>query len=243
MKMSGVKDKKLPVLLIEAETLGGAWIKAVLDVWNKGFDIRTEYGGLSKDATVMIHVTDPFKEPRAHIADYITYSSCVLKKDYVEQILNGTLDDKIGKGGVAYTYHDRLFKYKMNKDSPLTINQIDKIVEKLKEVPYSRRAQAITWYPDDRDWGTDSPPCLQRVWCRIIGGRLVMEITWRSRDLFHAWGANAYAMTELQRKIAEELGVEVGQYIDFSNSLHIYEKNYKELQRTLETFEKRKANK
>ena len=66
-----------------------------------------------------------------------------------------------------------------------------------------------------------------------------METTWRSRDLFHAWGSNALTLTELQKIIAERLDVEVGQYVDFSNSLHIYEKDYKEVLRFIETLEKR----
>ena len=49
-----------------------------------------------------------------------------------------------------------------------------------------------------------------------------MQTTWRSRDLFRAWEANVNGMIRIQQKIAFELGVEMGHYLDFSNSLHIY---------------------
>ena len=49
-----------------------------------------------------------------------------------------------------------------------------------------------------------------------------MQTTWRSRDLFRAWGADVNGMIRIQKYVADELGVEMGHYLDFSNSLHIY---------------------
>ena len=101
------------------------------------------------------------------------------------------------------------------------INQINYIIDKLKKKPYSRRAQAITWRPLVDPFHSD-PPCLQRIYMRIINGKLTMQTTWRSRDLFRAWEANVNGMIRIQKKVAEELGVEIGNYVDFCNSLHIY---------------------
>jgi len=101
------------------------------------------------------------------------------------------------------------------------INQMDYIVQKLKESPYSRRAQAITWRPLVDPYHAD-PPCLQRIFMRIKDGKLIMQTTWRSRDLFRAWEANVNGMIRIQKNIADKLGVEMGHYLDFSNSLHIY---------------------
>ncbi len=101
------------------------------------------------------------------------------------------------------------------------IDQIDYIIKKLKKSPYSRRAQAITWRPLIDPFHND-PPCLQRIWMRIKEEKLIMQTTWRSRDLFRAWEANVNGMVRIQKMVAEELNVETGSYIDFSNSLHIY---------------------
>ncbi|MFX1376693.1 MAG: thymidylate synthase [Promethearchaeota archaeon] len=101
------------------------------------------------------------------------------------------------------------------------INQIEYIVQKLKETPYSRRAQAITWRPLVDPFHID-PPCLQRIFMRIKEGKLIMQTTWRSRDLFRAWEANVNGMIRIQKNIADKLGVKMGHYLDFSNSLHIY---------------------
>ena len=101
------------------------------------------------------------------------------------------------------------------------INQMEYIVQKLKRTPYSRRAQAITWRPLVDPYHED-PPCLQRIFMRIKEGKLLMQTTWRSRDLFRAWEANVNGMIRIQKSIADKLNVEVGHYLDFSNSLHVY---------------------
>ncbi|MFX0142521.1 MAG: thymidylate synthase [Candidatus Hodarchaeota archaeon] len=101
------------------------------------------------------------------------------------------------------------------------IDQISYIIQKLKEKPYSRRAQAITWRPLVDPFHID-PPCLQRIFMRIKEGKLIMQTTWRSRDLFRAWEANVNGMIRIQKYVADQLKVQVGHYLDFSNSLHIY---------------------
>ncbi|NVM16464.1 MAG: hypothetical protein HWN80_02020 [Candidatus Lokiarchaeota archaeon] len=101
------------------------------------------------------------------------------------------------------------------------IDQIEYIIRKLKERPYSRRAQAITWRPLVDPFHID-PPCLQRIYMRVKDDKLLMQTTWRSRDLFRAWEANVNGMIRIQKYVADQLGLEMGHYLDFSNSLHIY---------------------
>ena len=115
--MNEVQNRMLPVFLIETETLAEGWKEAVLKVFKEGFDIETEYGGLSKDASVLIHIKEPFKnkKSRIHPGDYVTSLD---GKNYVPKVLKGSIDHKIGNG-VTYTYHDRLFKYKPDKENPL----------------------------------------------------------------------------------------------------------------------------
>jgi thymidylate synthase len=50
---------------------------------------------------------------------------------------------------------------------------------------------------------------------------------------------NMLAFTELQRMISERLGVKVGPYLDFTNSAHIYQKTYGDVERFIHVVEKR----
>ncbi len=118
------------------------------------------------------------------------------------------------------------------------INQMEYIINKLKESPFSRRAQAITWRPLVDPYHED-PPCLQRIYMRIKNNKLMMQTTWRSRDLFRAWEANVNGMIRIQKNVADQLGVEIGHYVDFSNSLHIYGNTIDEVKDILDRMKNR----
>jgi len=226
---------KGPGILINARTISQAWERAVLACWKEGLESDTEYGEKAKEILgLLVTVEEPFSEPRIHKGDMLVALSDSLQK-YLDEIMKGTLDRSVKEGKIHYTYHERLFNY-----PAYGLDQIDYIIEKLRKVEFSRRAQAITWDPR-RDMWVDSPPCLQTVWCVIRDGRLNMHTTWRSRDTFRAMHMNMLAMTELQRMIAGKLNVEVGPYTDFSNSAHIYEKSYSDVERFLKVLEKRRA--
>ncbi|RJP70566.1 MAG: hypothetical protein C4532_09115 [Candidatus Abyssobacteria bacterium SURF_17] len=278
--MTAVKLNRgnIPVLHIFARTLPEAWEKAVLAVWDRGIDIRTEYDKLdaggkfidppSKDATVIIEVAEPFGEPRIHK----NFPGGPEELEvYRQEVVEGIHDHWVDPSDPdlwTYTYHGRLFAYEPTEsvDNPdgflispsqllklldsgrikkpddiknflrelraPRLNQIDYIIKKSTSAFYSRRTQAITWMPT-ADPVTHDPPCLQRVWCRIVEDEdgtpvLNMNTDWRSRDLYRAWFMNVYALTDLQRVIAERISeacgrnVKVGRYCDKSDSLHIY---------------------
>ncbi len=238
-----VSTADIPVISITADCLPEAWEKAVLAVWERGFEVRTQYDKPedlpSKDATVMVTITNPFSEPRIH-KNFPGGPEEL--ESYRQEVVNGIHDHWIdpAAGKWTYTYHERLFSYCPVEDirdagSPKPfkkVNQIQYIIDYLSQAGHSRRAQAITWMPT-ADPATDDPPCLQRIWCRLVAedtGQLSLNMNthWRSRDLYKAWFMNVYALTDLQRIIAEGIAknkgepVSVGRYLDISDSLHIY---------------------
>ncbi|MBN2150999.1 MAG: hypothetical protein JW839_06125 [Candidatus Lokiarchaeota archaeon] len=169
------------------------------------------------------------------------YCMEAIKGGYLTEVMAGDRDKDIWASDTSYpyTYHDRLFNYKaantedesylkgISKEllaslsSLPGVDQVAAAIKKLKEAPHSRRAQAITWRPlSDPD--RDDPPCLQRIWFRVHEGKLRTNTHWRSRDLFGAWEANVNGMLLIAKRVAEELGVEVGGYTDFCDSLHVY---------------------
>jgi len=240
----------IPVITIKAQCLPQAWERAMLAVWDEGIDIKTEYDKPtdppSKDATVMITVANPFNEPRIH--KNFPGGPEELEA-YRQEVCNGIHDHWIDPqaGKWTYTYHERLFAYrpvedlrKSSSDKPFNaVDQIDYIVKKCSETFHTRRAQAITWMPT-ADPQTDDPPCLQRLWFRVIEdqeGELVLNLNshWRSRDLFKAWFMNVYALTDLQSIVAKRISdnidrpVRVGRYVDITDSLHIYGSYHEEV--------------
>ncbi|MFC1502048.1 hypothetical protein ACFL6A_01385, partial [bacterium] len=60
----------IPVLTVSGKTIPEAYENAIKSVWENGIAIPTEYDRpsdpQSRDATVMISVSDPFGQPRFH---------------------------------------------------------------------------------------------------------------------------------------------------------------------------------
>ena len=247
---AAISAGQIPVISITADCLPEAWEKAVLAVWDKGLEVRTEYDKAedppSKDATVIVTITTPFAEPRIH--KNFPGGPAELE-GYRQEVVGGIHDHWIDPAGGkwTYTYHERLFAYcpvENIRDAGAAkpfrkVDQIQYISDCLSQTGHSRRAQAITWMPT-ADTKTEDPPCLQRIWCRLVANEegemsLNMNTHWRSRDLYKAWFMNVYAFSELQRIIAEGISgkidrvVKVGRYVDISDSLHIYGRYFEEV--------------
>lgn len=242
---------------VEEDSIGEAWESLVKECWTNGRTFETEYGEKSKDLSPGIaYVIDPLAEPRIHRAVFAWHR----KDEYLKEILEGVKDDRIGKDWWYSYHQRlfrwpwlnnqvQSILYDAKNDQCTTamdvshlnpnfvwVNQVKYIIKKLKSSSYSRRAQAITWNPLIDETSSESP-CLQRIWCRIateVGEPSVplleMHTYWRSRDLWKAWWLNVYGMVGLQFHIAEELGVGVGRYIDVSSSLHIYERDWEQVE-------------
>ena len=225
MKSIHVVEKSLPI----------AWEQAVVACWREGESFPTEYDRPgdpnSRDVAALIHVTEPFSEPRIHRA--FPGGLDDLEK-YRAEVLHGVhdhwIDPSVGKW--EYTYHQRLFAYGVPGGG--LYDQIDGIVARLRQVPYTRRAQAVTWQVWN-DMTIDDPTCLQRIWCRISGGKLHMTAHMRSNDAFKAAFMNMHAFTELQHVIAERVGAEPGEYMHICDSFHIYGSYFEDFEGFLKT--------
>jgi thymidylate synthase len=241
--------KEIPSLHIVTDNIPLAHYRAMKEVYEKGMEIRTQYDRKdssgkflyppSKDAQVLISVSNPFNQPR-----YPAASCCEIGAYIVEILgvkdklvlpfekLRSELKDgkKLSATEWPYSYHQRLFDYPLEEGT--TVNQIDFVLDKLSKDIITRRAVATTRVPEIDCLLKDDQPCLGEVQLRCTEDNgeiyLNMNTRWRSRDLFKAWPDNVVALTFMQQVLANKLGerigreVKVGGYSDFSYSLHIY---------------------
>ncbi len=221
--------KAIPQLIVEGDVLPESWEKSLLLLCERGIKSRkesyTNKSGVDEilEASMKIIVNEPLNEPRIHVG----CEGLMSLTGYVDEVLDGIKDSWIGRGW-DYTYHQRLFEY---EQAGQKTDQISQIIKKLKPTSFSNRAQAVTWMPW-RDYEVAGPPCLQRIWCKIVDDEwLEMHTSWRSRDAYNAAFMNMYALTLLQRMIADKIGVRVGRYVDDSDSYHVYDRNFKSLER------------
>jgi len=130
------------------------------------------------------------------------WSERVLLECYVPQLV---LDFN---PGFTYSYGNRTFQ------------QVNQIVEVLKEDCTSRHGVAVTWRPSDID--SSDPPCMILMDFKIRKGMLHLTVYYRSHDLYGAAPANIFALSVLLEKRATELNVDVGTLTIVSNKGHIY---------------------
>ena len=243
--------KNIPVICVEEESLAEAYEKALVALYEKGTRFKTQYDKpgdpLSLDCTMNLTVLDPMAEPMIHkafpggIEDLKEYVM-ELKgfKDHWVKNINDPDDTRW-----EYTYHGRLADYGIWKElkdgdsveaGPFKVKQIERVIDKLADQPFTRQAQMITWMPN-LDLDCYDPPCLQSIWYRIQEDEdgvwwLNTNIRFRSND---AWGANfmnmfgfvMFSKEVIADAVAEKAGktVKLGRMNWQADSWHIYGKD------------------
>ncbi|MHC4885281.1 MAG: thymidylate synthase [Planctomycetota bacterium] len=244
-------QKNIPVLFVQEQTLAQAYEKALLALHEHGDRMNTQYDKPgdppSLDATMNITILEPLADPMIHKAfpggiedlrEYVMELSGM--KDHWVKNINDPEDTRW-----EYTYHGRLAAYGIWQElldgasvekGGFKIDQIEHVVQKLCEQPFTRQAQMITWMPN-LDLDCYDPPCLQSLWYRIMEDEdgvqwLNCNVRFRSND---AWGANFMNMfgfiqfnkTLIADEIAKRTGKEVrlGRLNWHADSFHIYGKD------------------
>lgn len=235
----------IPVLFVEGENLAEAWEKSLIELYNKGCDIKTEYDKVgdppSKDSSMTIIIKNPVSEPMIH-KDFPGGLEDL--QEYVMEVLDGIKDHCVRESADdsddtrwEYTYHQRLVEYSVLNNEQ-KYDQIELVAQKLAKTPYSRRAQAITWKVWEDNFCYD-PACLQSIWCRLLQGSdenwyLNTNIRFRSNDAYKAAFMNMFAFIQLQLKIAGRISelsgktIRLGRYVHQADSYHIYGSYFEE---------------
>lgn len=241
----------IPVLNVTGICLAEAYEKALISLYENGIRFKTQYDQpgqpLSIDSTMNITILEPFSDPMIHKAfpggiDNLKEYTMELTgaKDHWVKNINDPNDTRW-----EYTYHSRLAAYgawkelvanKSKTAGFFSINQIEVVINKLAQQPYTRQAQMITWMPN-LDIDCFDPPCLQSLWYRIIEDDdciwwLNSNIRFRSND---AWGAsfmNMFGFINFNKEIiaaalAKKTGknVELGRMNWHADSYHLYGKD------------------
>ena len=199
----------IPVLTVSGESLALTYEAALVKLYNEGTRFKTQYDKpgdpLSLDCTLNATVLNPESDPMIHQAfpggiDELKEYVMELKgfKDHWVKNMNDPDDTRW-----EYTYHGRLQRYgswkerveengsMIRKDVGFQVDQVEHVIQKLVEQPYTRQAQMITWMPN-HDLQVYDPPCLQSLWYRIMEDDQGVQwincnLRFSSND---AWGAS-----------------------------------------------------
>lgn len=211
------------------ETLPDAYHKALYSLWCAGEEVPCpDYNTTTLDCTMTFVVLHPLQEP---MISKLSFCGPYDLEQYRQEMLDGILDFEVENGKWDYTYHQRMtdWDFVMNdfygrvwQDE---IDQICFVIEELRRNPYSRRA-VIDIRNNYRDMFSSDPACMQHLQFFVRDGKLNLKVLFRSNDAVKASFSNAFALILLQKRIADELGYEVGTYTHRANSFHCYERDF-----------------
>lgn len=180
-----------------------------------------DYNTKTLDCSMTMFVNYPLREP---MISKLAFTGPYDLEQYRQEMLDGILDFEVGKGKWRYTYHDRMVNW---GDSDVTkgVNQIEFVLNELRRNPASRRA-VIDVRSNYEDMYNTDPACLQSLQWLVRGSKLDLKVLFRSNDAVKASYSNAFALIMLQKRMADELGLEVGTYTHRANSFHCYERDF-----------------
>ena len=154
---------------------------------------------------------------------------------FCQRILND--DDfasKYGELGNIYGSQWRHWKTTQGE----TIDQLAQVIEMLKTSPDSRRLLVSAWNPEDVP-SMALPPCHTMFQFYVADGKLSCQLYQRSADVFLGVPFNIASYALLTHLIANEVGLEVGEFVHTLGDAHLYLNHLEQvdLQLSRETYE------
>ncbi|GEM01443.1 thymidylate synthase [Halolactibacillus halophilus] len=114
-----------------------------------------------------------------------------------------------------------------------TIDQLKDVIESLKTNPDSRRHIVTAWNPEDVPSNMALPPCHALFQFYVANGKLSCQLYQRSADIFLGVPFNIASYSLLVHLIANEVGLEVGEFIHTLGDAHIYQNHLTQVEEQL----------
>ena len=101
-------------------------------------------------------------------------------------------------------------------------DQLDYVIAKLRNEKDTRHA-AISIYDckEHKNYRKDTP-CTYAIQFTIYNYVLNMSVLMRSNDLWYGFCNDQYCFSMIQKLVADELNMEVGEYYHYAHNLHLY---------------------
>lgn len=206
--------------------------------------MRKLYSELSKSTDTFIAGKGPgqdllgpkivLKDPRARISATATRGRLISALGEFCWYMNGSADlDFIRfyipeyppeevEGSIEEAYGPRLIG---TGQFGHTINQIDRVIDRLRQKPDTRRAVISLLEPNDLEPVRSEAPCTIALQFIRRRGHLHLIAIMRSNDAYLGFPHDVFCFTMMQELVARSLSIKMGEYHHFATSLHLYEKH------------------
>jgi thymidylate synthase len=202
----------LDLTVIEARDLSEAWFLCLQKTMAGGYEYTIERGSFAGQrrkevGMIMVRIKNPGTRPL--LPDVPPGVPPPSTMEYVESYLPYLMTSHRAEGE-QYTYGQYLEK------------QIPEVIKMYREQGFNTNQAYMTVGDGDSIFLSD-PPCLRGIDTRIKDNKLNFVVYFRSWDLWAGFPSNLAGIQLLKEYMASEIGVEDGELIGISKSLHVYE--------------------
>ena len=135
------------------------------------------------------------------------------------------------KGYMGRTYGVQWRQW-LSPDSGKFVDQIDRLIGKIKKNPNDRRMIVSAWNAGEID-EMCLPPCHMLFQVYIANGKLSIAMTQRSCDMFLGVPFNIASYALLTHLLAKITGYEAGELVHYLNDAHVYSNHFDQVNEQL----------
>lgn len=174
-----------------------------------------------KDPRARISATDTRGRLISALGEFCWYMSGSADLDFIRFYIpnyppdgaTGSIEDAYGPRFMGTGEFGRSFQ------------QIDRVIDRLKRKPDTRRAVISVLEPSDLELGRAEAPCTTALQFIRRRERLHLVAMMRSNDAYWGFPHDVFCFTMIQELVARALSIKVGEYHHFATSLHLYEQH------------------
>lgn len=171
---------------------------------------------------------------------YAPYKSAIREIYWITKLRSNNVDDLVKLGSKFWNEWrkedgtiGKAYGYQMAKPMMGSSNQIDYVINEIKNNSNSRRIITEIWNVDD------SPemallPCAHLTQWSVINDKLYLEVRQRSCDIALGLVSNVLQYSVLHKLIAKECGLEPADLIWTIHNAHIYDRHIEDLKKQIE---------
>src|SRR5205085_7350 len=221
--------------VFEGRTANEVWRKVAIAFRSGEGAVQSSRAGQTREILhSAMSISDPTqrwatsRQPRINIAFAIAEIVWIIigrNDSAFLNYFNRQLHKYAGHGDTYHGAYGHRFRYHLG------IDQLERAYQVLKAKPDSRQVVLQIWdgrsdLPDSsgKEASTDIPCNIVSI-LKVRGGKLEWMQILRSNDVYRGLPYNLVQFTTLQEIVAGWLGLELGEYNQISNSLHVYEKD------------------
>lgn len=216
---------------VKAKTISDAWFQLIYNIFDNAYLQKIQKGSFESEQYrlqypgIAVYIEHPYYDMVPTIPPQLGIPAPTTKEYIEDYFVNYLMDPELAEGE-TYKYASRIHS-KMPKGG----TQLGRIIEILRETPFTNQATVEVATPEDLDTcyskdGRLDPPCLRLLDFKVIptNNELVLTVSayFRSWDLWAGLPTNLGGIELLKQFVARETSLKNGPMYAYSAGAHIY---------------------